>query len=120
MTMHLVHSILPIDLFYRQSEKRAPRLHSVRTPEDRGYLHSHLPYSQRYWPSTAFDCQAMPRLKAALAPVDRHAKQRSQRYHRIGGRITLRIRQVGMEITPIFRRSHRMQPWCSLLTLTVK
>src|SRR6266849_10141813 len=86
MTMHLVHSILPIDLFYRQSEKRVPRPHSVRTPEDRDYLHSHLAYSQRYWPSTVFDCQAMTRLKAALAPVDRHSKQRSQRYHKIGER----------------------------------
>src|SRR5258708_39924804 len=86
MTMHLVHSILPTGLFYRQSEKRLPRLHSVRTPEDRSILLSRLAYSQRYWPSTAFDCQAMTRLKAALAPADRHSKQRSQRYHRIGGR----------------------------------
>src|SRR5260370_18340613 len=83
MAMHLVHSILPTGLFYRQSERRVPLPHSVRTPEDRGYLHSHLAYSQRYWPSTAFDCQAMTRLKAALAPVDRHSKQRSQRYHKI-------------------------------------
>src|SRR5215469_11784438 len=86
MTMHLVHSILPTDLFERQSAKRLSRLHSVRTLEDTGYLRSHPAYSQRYWPSTAFDCQATTRLKAAPAPADRHSKQRSQQYRRIEGR----------------------------------